>query len=320
MPNPSHEFLWHHEAIATIARTVIPPVELRAAYTRCRRVQRRHDPTFYFATLRLPRDVRPAVHALYAYVRRADELVDGPARPPDPAARRAALDRLESELREARAGGMSREPCVTALADAGARHELPLDELGAYMDSMRTDCGPVRIATNEDLDRYMNGSAAAVGRIMAPLLGAPAGASESFARLGVAFQLTNFIRDVHEDWALDRMYLPFSERARFGVSEDQIARRQVTPGFRALVAQEVARARALFADSAHALHSVDPRVRPGMRMASAVYLGVLDRIERLGYDVLRRRAALSPWQAALTMLQAATAAAPAQRSGSHSLP
>ncbi len=282
-------------------------------------MQRRHDPTFYFATLRLPRDVRPAVHALYAYVRRADELVDGPARSPDPTARRAALDRLEEELARARAGGRAREPCVTALADAGARHDLPLGELDAYMDSMRVDCGPVRMATRADLERYMNGSAAAVGRIMAPLLGAPAGASESFARLGVAFQLTNFIRDVHEDWALDRMYLPDSERARFGVSEEQIARRQATPGFRALVAQEVGRARALFADSAPALHSVGPRVQPGMRMASAVYLGVLDRIERLDYDVLRRRAALPVWQAGRTLLQAGTTA-PAQRSGSHSLP
>jgi len=274
---------------------------LRTAYARCSRVQRRHDPTFYFATLRLPPEVRPAVHALYAYVRRADELVDGPTRPPDPPARRAALDRLEEELEVACAGGESHEPCVTALADAGARHALPLDELGAYMDSMRVDCGAVRMATREDLERYMNGSAAAVGRIMAPLLGAPAGASESFARLGMAFQLTNFIRDVHEDWTLDRMYLPDSERARFGVSEEQIARRQATPGFRALVAQEVGHARALFAGSAPALHSVGPRVRPGMRMASAVYVAVLDRIERLEYDVLRRRAALSPWRAGVAM-------------------
>jgi len=94
-------------------------------------VQRRHDPTFYFATMRLPGEVRPAVHALYAYVRRADELVDGPSRAHDPAARRAALDRLEAELQAGLAGKPSSEPSVTALVDAGARHELPLSELGA---------------------------------------------------------------------------------------------------------------------------------------------------------------------------------------------
>jgi len=276
-------------------------------------VQRRHDPTFYFATMRLPGEVRPAVHALYAYVRRADELVDGPSRAPDPAARRAALDRLEAELQAGMAGKPSSEPSVTALVDAGARHELPLSELGAYMDSMRIDCGPVRMATREDLERYMNGSAAAVGRIMAPLLGA-AEASESFACLGTAFQLTNFIRDVHEDWALDRLYLP-------GVNEEQIAKREPTHHFKASLALEVERARKLFADSSPALHAVGPRVRPGIRMASSVYVRVLDRVERLDYDVLRRRAGLSPWEAGRTLLQAATAGAvAAQRSGSHSLP
>jgi len=258
--------------------------------------------------------VQPAVHALYAYVRRADELVDGPARAPDPAARRAALNRLEAELNAARAGEGSRDPCVSALVDAGERHELPLSELGAYMESMRVDCGPVRMATREDLERYMNGSAAAVGRIMAPLLGAPPSATESFAQLGVAFQLTNFIRDVHEDWSLDRVYLP-------GMSEEPIANREPTPRFRAELAQEVQRARKLFADSAPALHSVAPRVRPGIRMASSVYLRVLDRVERLDYDVLSRRADLSPWEAGVALLQAATrGAVPAQRSGSHSLP
>ena len=299
--------------------TTSKPADLEACYAQCRRVQRRHDPTFYLATMRLPKEVRPAVHALYAYVRRADELVDGPSREADPEARRAALDRLEADLQSALAGHSPSEPCVAALADAADRHRLPVGELGAYMDSMRIDCGPVRMATRAELERYMDGSAAAVGRVMAPLLGAPAGASETFAQLGVAFQLTNFLRDVHEDWLLDRMYLP-------GVSEEQIANRDATPGFRALMADEVARARSLFAESAAALATVPPRVRPGIRMARAVYVGVLDRIERLEYDVLRRRAALSPWQAARALLQAAKTeagadSAPAeQRSGSHSLP
>ena len=95
---------------------------------------------------------------------------------------------------------------IAALVDAGERHDLPLDELRVYMRSMRVDCGPVRIATREELDRYMDGSAGAVGRVMAPLLGSPD--PQDVARLGVAFQLTNFIRDVREDWELDRVYLP----------------------------------------------------------------------------------------------------------------
>jgi len=264
-------------------------------------VQRRHDPTFFFATLRLPADMRPAVHALYAFVRQADELVDGPGRPPDPAARRQALDNLESELFDA-AGRGSSNPAVTALIDAAVRHDLPLDELRTYMDSMRVDCGPVRMATRDDLDVYMDGSAAAVGRVMAPLLGAPPAASESFARLGVAFQLTNFIRDVREDGELDRMYLAREDFARWGVCEEEILRGEATAGFRALLAEEVGRARELFAGGAAAVASVGPGVRPGMRMARAVYMRVLDRVERLDYDVLARRAALSPWEASRVML------------------
>ena len=252
--------------------------------------------------------MRPAVHALYAFVRQADELVDGPGRPADPAARREALDGLENELFEAHGRGSS-NPAVTALVDAAVRHDLPLDELRTYMDSMRVDCGPVRMATRDDLDVYMDGSAAAVGRLMAPLLGAPPAASESFARLGVAFQLTNFIRDVREDWELDRMYLAREDFARWGVCEEEILRGEATAGFRALLAEEVGRARELFAGGAAAVASVGPGVRPGMRMARAVYMRVLDRVERLDYDVLARRAALSPWEASRVMLGSLRAAA-----------
>lgn len=266
---------------------------LHAAYDSCRRMQLRHDPTYYWATRRLPADVRPAVHALYGFVRTADEIVDGPRRPPDPAARRAALDRLEDELRGGRERGT--HPAVVALLDAGRRHRLPLSELSVYMRSMRRDCGPVRIADWDELVGYMQGSAGSVGRIMAPLLGAPPERHESFARLGLAFQLTNFIRDVREDLSLDRVYLPAEDRHRHGVRVQDIAARRVTPAFRALVAEQVARARALFADGEPGGAAVAPQMRRGIALARAVYLGVLDRVEAIGFDVLRRRASLPPW-------------------------
>ena len=144
--------------------------ELREGYETGRRMLRRHDPTYYFAARRLPPDLRPPTHALYGFVRTADQIVDGPHRPPTPAARRAALDAWEAELH---AGAESRSPVVRALADAGDRHRLPLGELRTYMRSMRIDCGVVRIASWEELVAYMDGSAGSVGRIMAPLLGVP---------------------------------------------------------------------------------------------------------------------------------------------------
>jgi phytoene synthase len=236
------------------------------------------------------------VHALYGFVRGADQLVDGPKRAATPQARRIALDGWQRELEQGLDRGYSEHPVIAALVDAGRRHDLPLSELSIYMDSMRVDCGPVRLRTREDLDRYMRGSAGAVGLVMAPLLGAPPELHQTVARLGHAFQLTNFIRDVREDYELDRLYLPAEDRERFGVSEQDIAQARITPGFRSLLADEVSRARELFHGTADLANTLSPKMRPGMHLARSVYLGVLDRVETLGFDVLRRRASLPPWQ------------------------
>ena len=260
---------------------------LRRAYARCRRMQLRHDPTFFAATAQLPRDVRPAVHALYGYVRGADELVDGARGSGEQA--REALDAWERALEDGRRHGGSDHPVIAALVDAGDRHDLPLEELRVYMRSMRVDCGQVRIATAGELDAYMDGSAAAVGRVMAPLLGSDD--AEQVARLGVAFQLTNFIRDVREDWAMDRVYLP-------GLPEEDLARGRAGAEARRVVAVQVDRARGLFGETAGAPERCHPAVRRGMRLARAVYEGVLERVETCGYDVLARRTNLAPWEMA----------------------
>jgi len=266
------------------------------SYETCRRMHRRHDPTYYWATRRLPVDVRPATHALYGYVRTADDIVDGPRRPSSPAARRAALDAWETELERGLAAGRSAHPVIAALVHAGLRHRLPLGELATYMRSMRIDCTPVRIASWEELEAYMDGSTGSVGRIMAPLLGAPARHHAGYGRLGLAFQLVNFIRDLREDVALDRVYLPAEDRDRFGVAESDLRRRVASSELRALVAFEAMRARALFAEAEPAVAASPAAVRPAARLAVGVYLAVLDRLERLDFDVLGRATGVRPWQ------------------------
>jgi phytoene synthase len=144
----------------------------------------------------------------------------------------------------------------------------------------------------------MRGSAGSVGRILGALLGAPGSEHEPFERLALAFQLTNFVRDVREDWELDRVYMPAEDLERFGVSTTHIASREPTPGFRRVLALEVERARGLFREGAAAAELVSPSVRRGMWMARSVYEGMLNRVERLGFDVLRHRAALPPWELA----------------------
>ena len=237
---------------------------LHEGYERSRRMLRRHDPTYYLATRRLPAAVRPATYALYGFVRTADQLVDGPRRPATAAERRAALDAWEAQL------AAPSHPIARALDDAAARHALPLGELRQYMRSMRVDSdGPVRIGTWDELVAYMDGSAGTVGRIMAALLGLPPGHHADLGRLGVAFQLANFIRDVREDRRLDRIYLPEEDRARFGVSDTDLA--LDSPAVRALLAHEVERARALFAAARPAIAAAPASVRPGVRLAVGLY-------------------------------------------------
>jgi 15-cis-phytoene synthase len=266
-----------------------PSPELHASYERCRRMHRRHDPTYYWATRRLPAEIRPATHALYGYVRTADEIVDGPNRAPSPSERRAALDAWEAELDRGLADGRSPHPVVGALVDAGLRHALPLSELKGYMGSMRIDCAPVRVATWEELEDYMQGSAGSVGRIMAPLLGVEAAHHAGFGRLGLAFQHTNFLRDVREDRTLDRIYLPREELERFGVAEEDLDAPVAAPPLKRLIRREVSRARELFADAEGAVATAPASVRPGIRMACAAYLRVLDRLEAVDCDVLGAR-------------------------------
>jgi phytoene synthase len=272
---------------------------LTDAYETCRRMHRRHDPTYYWATRRLPREVRPATHALYGYVRTADQIVDGPRRPPTPERRRAVLDAWERELHD---GGPS--PIVRALVDAAGRHDLPLGELDVYMRSMQIDCAPVRMGSWDELASYMDGSAGSVGRIMAPLLGVPERHRSGYGSLGVAFQHANFIRDVREDAKLGRIYLPGEERSRFGVPDADFAAPTASPALRALVEHEVGRARALFAAAAPAVAAAPASVRPGVRFACAAYESVLDRVEAAGYDVLGRRMGVRLWRVPLLVFGA----------------
>lgn len=261
-----------------------------AAYGRCRALQRRHDPTFFLATARLPRERRPPVHALYGFLRGADEIVDGRHRAALPALRRAELDGWQAALHAGLDGRRPAHPVLAALVHAGPRNGLPLHLLDRYMDSMRVDCEDrVRLRDPAELDRYMDGSAATVGRLMAPLLGAGPDAVEPLAQLGVAFQLTNFVRDVREDWELDRVYLP-------GLDEETLRLGVATPALRARIEAEVARARTLFRQAGPIEAEVPAGVRPGIRMARSVYERVLDRVEAVDFDVLCHRTTPGPLQ------------------------
>lgn len=277
-------------------RKVVPVSDTRVsdAYRACRRMQLRHDPTYFAATWSMPADRRPALYALYGFVRGADEIADNPTLNGQ---RRAALDAWEQTLESGIAQGGSSHPVIGALVDAGPRFGMRLDLLPRYMESMRSDCEePVRMRSQDELDHYMEGTAT-VGPVAAPLLDAPDEAGDLLARFGMALQLSNLIRDVRTDWRLGRVYLP-------GLSEDDLNRGAATHRLREHVAQQVGRARRLFADADGLDETLPAPMRPGVRVAQAVYTGVLDRVERSGYDVIGARTRLRPWDAARAVARA----------------
>jgi phytoene synthase len=281
---------------------------LTAAYERCRQLHRRHGRSYYLATRLLPAWKRRHVHALYGFTRYADEIVDGTA--DLPVAQRAAWLAAWSDRFVAGLGGSTvDDPLLPAVLHTIRVFDLDLDDFRRFLASMAMDLTVDGYETYDDLLAYMEGSAAVIGTMMLPLLGAadPATAREPARQLGLAFQLTNFIRDVAEDLDLGRVYLPRADLARFGLTRADLfaARdaRRATPAIRALIAFEVQRARTHYAAAAPGVGMLDGSSRACIRAAYRIYGAILDEVARAGYDVFtgrvgvpnRRRLALAAW-------------------------
>ena len=260
--------------------------DLRAAYELCRRLNAGHGKTYYLATLLLPAWKRPYVHALYGFARYADEIVDDLAstRTPEQKAR---------ELGDA----LQDHPVSRALADTMQRWDIAPGLVEDFLASMRMDLTVTEYATYDDLLTYMHGSAAVIGLEMLPLLEplVPREVAAPYASdLGVAFQLTNFLRDVGEDLRRGRVYLPQEDLAAFGVTTGHLRHGVVDGPVRRLLAFEVARTRELYRSAAPGVRLLHPTSRPCIETALRLYGGILDEVERSGYQVLSRRVAVPP--------------------------
>ncbi|MFG3208776.1 phytoene/squalene synthase family protein [Streptomyces tendae] len=274
---------------------------LRAAYTRCRLLNARHGRTYFLATRLLPAARRPAVHALYGFARWADDIVDDTGAQATPAERAAALTRLDRLLRRAlTGGGPTEEPVVLALADTADRYAIEPAHFTDFMASMRADLTVTDYATYADLRAYMHGSAAVIGLQMLPVLGtvtARALAAPHAAALGVAFQLTNFLRDVGEDLDRGRIYLPADLLAAHGVHRDLLLWSRHTgrrdPRIPAALRAAEDLTRAVYREAEPGLAMLDPVARPCIRTAFLLYRNILDAIAEGGYAVLHRRAVVS---------------------------
>ncbi|KJK41128.1 phytoene synthase [Streptomyces variegatus] len=272
---------------------------LRAAYGRCRQLNARHGRTYFLATRLLPLERRSAVHALYGFARWADDIVDDLDRRLTPDERDLLLKRLEGDLAHGlrTSGEAGAEPVVRAVADTAGRFGIDVTLFADFLASMRADLTVTDYPTYADLRAYMHGSAAVIGLQMLPVLGTVVPREEAAphaAALGVAFQLTNFLRDVGEDLDRGRVYLPADLLAAHGVDRPLLewSRRsgRRDPRIRAaLVAAEVL-TRGVYRTAEPGIAMLDPRVRPCIRTAFTLYGGILDAIARHDYTVLHRRA------------------------------
>ena len=266
---------------------------LASAYRYSRRINARYGRTYFLATRMLPPDRRPAVHALYAFARVADEIVDSPGDEPG-----QALDRLAVELRLALRGSPG-PPVLLALADTVRRYGIRPALFTDFLASMRMDLTVTDYPTFAELAEYMHGSAGVIGLQMLPVLGTVgplAEAEPAAAALGEAFQLTNFLRDVGEDLDRGRVYLPAAELAAFGVDRARLewARRtgRPDPAIRRALAHLVAYTRAVYRVAEPGIALLRPESRPCVRTAATLYRGILDEIVAADYAVLSRRVAV----------------------------
>jgi len=268
---------------------------LRAAYEACRALHAQHGRTYYLATRLLPPGKRPFVHALYGFARYADEIVDDLSSALTPLQRADALGRWGDQVLADLDRGHSEDPIARALVDTALRFAIPHVHFADFLASMRMDLTVTEYATFEELSVYVHGSAAVIGREMVHVLGTtdPADLPEALARaddLGVAFQLANFIRDVGEDLARGRVYLPLDELAQFSVARADLERRVLTPQVRLALEWQVRRVRQLQARAEPGITLLRPEARPCIAAASQLYCGIVDAVEDIDYRVFDHRA------------------------------
>jgi phytoene synthase len=275
--------------------------QLDAAYAVCRAIARREAKNFYYAFLALPEPRRNAICAIYAFMRRADDLADDESLSRDE--RRRNLAAWLAEWRSVCAGGYTADPAFLAVRDCTARFHIPLellDELVAGV-TMDLDQGatdePDTYATFNDLYRYCYLVASVVGLVCIRIFGYSDPRAEKLAEeTGIAFQLTNILRDVAEDASRNRVYLPLEDLAAYNVTLDSLLHRAPgappTTNERALLAAIAQRAEEFYQSAQALLPLIDRESRPALWVLVSIYHGLLKRIEAADYDVFSRRASV----------------------------
>ena len=282
------------------AAGIVDPT-LRASYQECKRLNSIHGKTYYLATLLLPPAKRPHVHALYGFARYADEIVDDLASNLTLDEKAFVLKKWSNQVLSDIKSGSSNDPIAAAVVDTTSRFKIPIAHFEAFLHSMNMDLSVRQYQTYEDLHEYVYGSAAVIGLQMVSVLGtispdAVTSANEAAEKLGIAFQLANFIRDVGEDLDRGRVYLPMTELEAHGVNRQMLEARVTTPQIKSALKEQIQRVRRLQNESTAGIKLLTPGARQCIQAASQLYCGIVDEVEKIDYQIFTKRAKTSNWR------------------------
>ena len=262
---------------------------LDRAYAYCDSITATNSRTFYLATRLLPPEKRRAMRALYAFCRMSDDIVDCPVDDVE--------DKLAGWCQQALASEPPSDDLVSiAWADTRFRYQIPLRYAEQLIDGVSRDLHQQRYRTFEDVVRYAYGVASTVGLMSMHIIGFAGEQAIPYAiKLGIALQLTNILRDIAEDWANGRLYLPLDEMAAFGLIEADLDRGQVHDRWRAFLRFQIERNHRLYVEANPGIALLHKDGRFAVAAASDLYRAILSDIERHDYDVFHRRAHVSTW-------------------------
>jgi phytoene synthase len=273
---------------------------LRDSYRYCRRIARQRARNFYYAFLLLPKPKRDAMCAIYAFMRYCDDLSD------DPGASAAAIERWRVNLEAALGGYYSDHPVWPAFHEAVDRYRIPDRYFVEIIEGVSSDIEPRKIQTFDELYRYCYHVASVVGLTVIHVFGFESPDALALAeKCGIAFQLTNILRDVREDAGRKRIYLPAEDLTRFGVNAHDLLAGKRTEGFVELMRFEAARARTYYMESMPLVGMINPRCRSSMWALIRIYSRLLDRIVASDFDIFARRISVPAWEKCAIIARAA---------------
>jgi phytoene synthase len=274
-------------------------IPIEESYRYCRGVARSRARNFYYSFILLEPARRSAMCALYAFMRYSDDLSD------EPGSTAAAIERWRGALESALAGRFDDHPCWPAFCDTVARYRIPHEYFHQIVDGVSSDLAPRRFETFEELYRYCYQVASVVGLATIHIFGFDSPEALPLAeKCGVAFQLTNILRDIKEDAARGRVYLPAEDLRHFGLTEEELAAGRPNGAFLSCMRFQADRARKYYRESAPLVELIDRRSRPSLRALIAIYSHLLDRIESKNYDVFSERVSLSSLEKSWLVLRA----------------